>query len=1129
LAIMSKLFPSVVIGMGRSGAEIATRVADLVATSRELELVELTRTLVLDVNGLFSADAGGDGATLTNADETTALALDTEPASGVWASNYEALLGNALRMRQFIERSVQGVRAFTRAVDLERKSFELGENVTFYLVSSLSEPVGSAALLPLLAAVTEAFHFTFTGMEPRIHLVLLSHDLLPEGPAAADLLKARAHACLQELELVFQGSRHFPYPVQPEFVWLLSARNEENLFLGTHLQLAPVIAHQVLAMLRGEVLRDQSGRTFHGEPVEGRFPRYSSFGFSRIHFPRELLLQRAAEAMVADTLAGLPALAEVEVDAGTVYAEVKGFVQRQHLGHAAELLERDTSGADTWYSYAPPPSVTGHEDAETLLHALRLHDLDYERRTVDQERAIGLRREALVREQSAAVLQHVKAVVADDSVPGAVARAEAWLAALTEEPCAWIRGDVATERLTLKAVDNALHDYFDPLFTPLLFPNMEDAESQAYAVEQHISPSDLRKLVQALAQDFRERARQLEEGLAQQAGRQPPEGASPGTAQKEVPANAAEAPVMAAAAGTAEEPPAPVRAEERRGAKPGAAQWAAHRGEEFLQSVADGAQDQYLESLQEALGRLEPLYSRVLVRVQRLDYAIDNAAERARLFRAVLEAARARMEKSIGEFREGARAYRGKRAELEAWAEQRKLWLVRAGLVTGSGLLLAAFLMIRYEALRGAPWWVYALLLSLGAGVGGWWYWTAVGRQYRALREQTAAARTRRDHLRDAMVSAHQALRRREYDNHRFDTMVRWRDDLASYVRALRHGIRQFREELIALGDRAQAISSRFELPDSPFLAYLLPAGGVAELIAGHADEIAVQVRDLWRQTPLSTLLVEFLSSRSADTLHRLRGRIAGRTQEVFQELAGMTAEDFLARTMPEAAARRSYVAKLYRVAAPFAMRVNVIGGAADQIAYIGAQDRGVVRDALEPREAADFFKSAADTEISILRLALRFPAFQFAPMEEARAAAQQLPGEVRAGLYVDPGWLGEIQELKPSVFRLGSADDRKRKLACLALVFGVAERIAPDDGGGEHIRYAGQEFGSYDAWVLHLGQLAGARDATRVEDEMGRVRERLRTERSDPAEILRAYLAAHPGLDPVDREIIEAEIDGLT
>jgi hypothetical protein len=1102
---MTKLYPSIVIGLGESGSEIVAQIHELLASSQQPELTALTRTLILTARGLHGLPvASAEGADTGGVD--LRLATDVQP--GVWAANYEVLLGQGSSLRHRLERAVYEVRSFTRGTGVERRSIELGNDVTFYLIGSLGDPVGSAALVPMLALIHEMFNQTFRGMHARTQLVLLSHDLLPDGPSSPSLLKARAYAALQELEWVFDGGLRLPYAVLSDLVWLLSSRNEENLFLGGHAQLVPVIAHQMLTMLRGEVLGDPSSvRTALVDRVMERSTRYSTFGFSQLVFPRELLLTRATDALAARTLSENPALAERRIGAGELSGEVERYVYGEGLNEVFAALGRDDSGNEIWAGYNPGRRVLEEENAQTLLHQLDAYDREFEQREAPEiQRRIGRRRTTLLATQQDRILSYLTTQIVEQRERGTLVEAEAWLAALLNEKCEWVDGEVALGTETLYVVDRDLDRYFEPL----LFGGDEN-DSAEYVTRVSIA-NGRRLLLQQVK-------RQLDESIAvllqskdrQQARRQELEAAD-AAASKNAASDSRAAGVQQALSHA-----------------PGAE--AGDRSAAVTQTIVTRAElesdEHYIARLEQEIGALTPVYARVHGEVTRLDHTIQTASERRRIFLTRL----AEMQKVASERRESyeqaEKGHRARRAELAELADNRRRWLWNLIGVWAVALIGAAGLLIRYPALRELPGWSYAGLLLAGAVFSAWRYWDRIGRRYREMKEQTAAAMLQKNTRRDQLVQAHVQVRREIYEYDRYDALVDWRTELTDFVRALRHEIRSFREALLQLARDTAESAKRLDLPDSPFLEYLLPEGGVPGLLHRTAEEIGMQMRDMWREKPVSAVFAEFRSATGENRLAGLMQRIRGHAEAVFEEFSGLTAEQFFAQTVASHTDRRARIARLYRNAAPFAKRITEEGGeTAVRLAYVGLTDpleQSVVRSSLDNVEQARFYQAQVDTEVSMLRLAMAFPAFQFAPMEEARSHLEGLDAEQRTQVYLDPLWLTQVRDLKPSVLRLGAADDEFRQLACLAVAYGSAEQVQTADGA--LIRYSGADFPNYETWVLHLGSLAGARDRRSVEEELRTIRGRGTTQVRVPQEVLRSYRDTHPTLDPVDREIIDLEI----
>lgn len=1104
-----QVHPTVIIGLGDVGTAVARLTLGHVRANHE-RVVPFVVSLSVEADGVGLRGLPLESNTVTRLQTGGRLsaswdALETDVQLGVWARNHKRINAERKRIAGELQRAVQGVRDFGRSATALRTHDELtlSNEVDFWVIAELSCPVGSAALIPVLSEIGSLFDRRFQSLSRRVNLLLLTPDLVPER--SSDLASARVFAGLQELEWALEPERR--EAIYVSHVWMASAQNEDDLFVGSYRDLATAISRFVVANVAEGAMRDQSFGVAMQGSIHGRRRRYSSFGYSQIAFPREELVNAATAVAVADVFRDHPAFCDATFEAASVFADTQEFIQKHGMDRLADRLGERVGGGSIWQSFEAPRPPDGPAAARADVDAIELAARSFEREHMtEMQRAIVARRADLVGSQRSAILGEVHRRL-DEREAGA-RRAAAWLAALEGRPSPYVEGDTENFPITLRAVDEEIKAYFDNLFERTLFD--DTAEDVAEYLRAHpAARGGRRNLLRQLEYDLETKRRNVETLRAKAADlesvldKNRPATSPSGDMSDEASDTEVEVNSDSSAStydgdrtvgydGTDEpddvtmETGGPSTRSEAlssgamvakgdgdiRDATRRAAEEERWRQAESELEENERAQGAYALDIEV----LEDIAHRTRDEIAQLDRAIEDASERRRLYEPIRKAGAEKERGLEAKYLRAASDEQGARSRAREMTGQLRRVIAKASLLFIFVVVVAGALGWAVEGeLTGAFWVWLASGAALGICGSFLYYFLTYARPYAVLLRDVEALKAQRTSERKALVNHIDARFRSEVEYVKHGALVDWRDRLVRWTRELEKSVDAMPGAVTeATAKRAQYAHS-FTLPSDATTEYVYPENGVVSLLDGKKRELSIAADDYWKEEPLSSTF-EALRGTGADGIQDAIARAEIRIRSCFTDFSSMSVEEFIERAAPEPSQRVELVRKVYRRAAPFAS-FSADGAAhapPEHMTFVGLEEpdvMGPVKESLRSLGVSPIaYDAPSSTAVPVFRTNLGFAAFQLAQASTGRFAFDELSADDRREMYINEGWADRVEDLLPSAYLLGDEDDEVRKITCLALAFGLASR---DDATGA-IGVNGHSFESYPAWVAHLRGFEG-------------------------------------------------------
>ncbi len=977
-------------------------------------------------------------------------------------------------------------------------AFNVGQGLQVFVVSELSDPLGSAATLPVLEALGETRRF-FQNTTRQTHLAVFTPD-----PSRGDQSSnARAAAVVREFEHALDhNDRGGPYQgALVDNVWVFSRQNADGLFADSPEDLSPVLGRLVSAVLSGEAMSDRSYASISQTSVMGRRRRYGAVGTARLVFPRDEIIASALARVAGRVLCESPIPESRSTPASEAFGHSRDFIRRLNLEGLVDLLRVDVEEHEIYTPFAPslPASdPTGLSALESLkAQASKYVDEDIER----FRRALGARREQLARRHRDALADEVASTL-DRPVP--VTRALAFIDAFEGTESPHIEGDPNDRPLTLDSLDREVRAFFDSQFEPLLFGTIEDEERVSYLGSKTLGRRDVLQRVTLDIQTKRRSLERLEGSIALLEG----ESAEAGEDEQET----SDAPPEKALTDT--EADLEDRRAEARSAKEGRAADAARR----LREAGDNADE--LRAEMDTLRRIERA---TRTEVAQLDRALSDTAERRYLLDKLISDFDDSVTESQEAYTSAVRRIREARSALAA-ARATRMRRTRTISLTGAVITAVVYLIVGLTSSWGSP----PTLVAVGAtaalaGLVSLVVWAFYNAACTAAQQAIEDAQTKSARALEAVVSTYRTHYKDRFNHALFGALADWRDGVRRFAESLRTDLESFRSEYQAFSELDREV---FLPVGTATLEYVTPEGGIDGLIDKRDETISARLKEFSEQAPPSSLFASY-RSRGEDAFADHARAIQKAVRPAFEDIERMSLDDFLDTAFETPEQRSRVVYRAYRKAAPFVLISDlgaaVEGGAGggpqvESIVYASVwspEDSGPFKAALAQYEATPRYeKGGRETTADLMRVDLGYAAFQIAPFVEAEHDLRALD-DGTAVFHSSNELAASAGPIVPSRLELGDESAPHRRAACLGLALGLIQ-----DNGGQ-IESGLGAFTSYPALVSRMRHHSSSHYVASLESDLDKVRAESNSESLFDA--LGEYVM-RADMDEVDQAIISGE-----
>lgn len=451
-----KFKPVILLGVGKYGAEITQGVYTILS-ERQKDLTKVISCLILGENGEYRDIK-------ENVSFFKCNRLKSELSLENFSANFRVIQDQEKKFEDFLADRIENIRRKEVLIELQDKGYEIGKDINLFLISTLFDSIGSAAIIPFLGFIQCLSAGTLRGSVINTELFTFFPDLFAEYKRN-DLAYSRSYSCLQELDFIADR----PNLISSEglspfsFAWIFTGKNEENVQIGSYKNLIPMIGEILFSLLTGEIASDISFSTIFLNKVDGKATRYSSFGLAKLIFPVNDVM-RGLSNYLGFNILELKGVAIPKVfERKYIGADVQEFLFENKFDKLFDELELDTEGKRIWVDFKYKGTINESVVVQNFVDDIKEEAEDFHKDEVTaMDRKLSLRREQLFEEKTGKLLDVIKNGI--DSERKGIYYGKAFLNTLQNQKSLYTKGDIVEKIYTLDLVEKEIKSFFDRIF-----------------------------------------------------------------------------------------------------------------------------------------------------------------------------------------------------------------------------------------------------------------------------------------------------------------------------------------------------------------------------------------------------------------------------------------------------------------------------------------------------------------------------------------------------------------------------------------------------------------------------------------------------------------------------------------
>ena len=188
-----KIFkPVILLGLGKYGSECAQSIyANL--SEKQKDLAGIISCLTLEENGDFRD--------YKNEPAFKCEGLKSELSVENFRLNFQVLQEYEKKFEDILTDTIENIRSKEVLIELQDRGYEIKGAVSIFLISTLYDPIGSAAIIPFLGFIQNLFTGRLRGTVIETNIFGFFPDLF-DVYKKNDLAYTRSYSCLQELDFI---------------------------------------------------------------------------------------------------------------------------------------------------------------------------------------------------------------------------------------------------------------------------------------------------------------------------------------------------------------------------------------------------------------------------------------------------------------------------------------------------------------------------------------------------------------------------------------------------------------------------------------------------------------------------------------------------------------------------------------------------------------------------------------------------------------------------------------------------------------------------------------------------------------------------------------------------------------
>lgn len=402
----------------------------------------------------------GTGELIEAHSDTPLVALPgLQPDLAALQANFAAVADADEAIQAALETLLGASRDYNARVALEDRGTRIDGGLAVYVFAALADPIGGAALLPVLGSLRRAVRRVARGIPVTPEIVAL----LPlHGAPKADY--ARAYAAAAELDWAAENPSAVlaEDAVLADMIYLIGQQNEAGFQLESPEAVSDVAAEVISAILERRLLVDRSFEVTLFGHREGKRTRYSSFGLGKLTFPAADF-RRIVGALLETRLCESIGLSAGRLwDAELLSAETNRFADAAKLEELMVAMGRNVDGSPAWPGFATPLRLDERTFVDDAAGSVRESAAEFERAALPGL-IQGLGRRSVELENTVMTVwrQHV-ASLCDDATLG-VTYARAFAASFLAEGSSFSRGASVTSTRSFPTLEALAKRPFDAI------------------------------------------------------------------------------------------------------------------------------------------------------------------------------------------------------------------------------------------------------------------------------------------------------------------------------------------------------------------------------------------------------------------------------------------------------------------------------------------------------------------------------------------------------------------------------------------------------------------------------------------------------------------------------------------
>jgi len=882
--------PTVIIGLGSAGAEIARSYSGYVQGKRALGI--LTEIVTLEAEAC--ARLG---------DATDVLAFDGASEADTYKAWHDRVANAEGPITAIIANAVRSVTSAETLLKVDKVKVPVDAQADIVLVTALGDTVGSASIMPVLGFLNFLYSGPFLGQYPSVEMLLLWPDLFAESKDDKRAF-ARSAATLQEISRasrvpgdVFGCDLAFGAPA----TWLLSGTNSEGTSVGLLSDLLPMVTRAIAARCAGNM--SMGSYLASAENEDGG--AWGSFGLCELSADTDGAMLAISGGLVATWASTRAEDPERRFQRAQLAVDVERFLRETGAASPETLLSRSSDGTPLFTPFSFKARTDADRDPGQFEAELRTAVEDYQSSEwLRLQSELASRRESVLSDLTGAADRYVAAALDD---PGRSAEyALSFLQTALGEESEYLDGEAFETPLNLGSVASQARSYFEEAM------GLTSRRDEADAIEEDLATKE------RLIQDKREQLKLLSVAARLAASTQPVPGA----------------PITAA------EPAIELNEDSETGPSDGESDLlgksqALDPREQQVRDDNPGDQvdaeslGQDIEDLKKEIGVLRARRKEVQASVRSMTLAVKDKMKRDAARDEVLTKREAESAKLAEALAESNAALRAAQSDYEAVSGRAqaamRTFVIRAlVLLAVSALLCAGVYYLMF--LNPLSWAFFSPVYGWVVVLGGYVAWVIgatirMSKLRRQLEEAEARVSDRGAHKRSLMNGLYKLAV--DMFAFRFDWAMKSLitdlvADLQAGLRARIKVMAAFRHDIDALAERATKEWDEFEFSVKVFSRPLLHRDAILSLI-GRREQGLVAERDrLAAEYPYSVAYKEFLSAGNLDVV---AGHVNDYCETAYSFVRELTVET-LAKGMAEenAGDLEELLAQAVRASKPFLM-----------------------------------------------------------------------------------------------------------------------------------------------------------------------------------------------------------------